>query len=117
MIFSPDGTPLVAYGSPGGATIINSVLNVTLNLIDHRMSLQDAINAPRVSVTSTASTIARDNGIAPATGLAAATVAGLTAPWVTPSAPPPTSARYRRYWWTKGRASNTARRMHGARAR
>jgi gamma-glutamyltranspeptidase/glutathione hydrolase len=62
MIFWPDGTPLVAYGSPGGATIINSVFNVTLNLIDHGMSLQDAIDAPRMSVTSTASTIAIDNG-------------------------------------------------------
>ena len=47
MIFTPDGEPLVAFGSPGGATIINSVLNVTLNLIDHKMTLQDAIDAPR----------------------------------------------------------------------
>lgn len=69
MIFSPDGTPLVAYGSPGGATIINSVLNVTLNLIDHKMTLQDAINAPRLSVTSTGSTISIDNG-APGSGVA-----------------------------------------------
>ena len=38
MIFTPDGQPLVAFGSPGGATIINSVLNVTLNLIDHKMT-------------------------------------------------------------------------------
>ena len=79
MIFSPDGTPLIAYGSPGGATIINSVLNVTLNLIDHKMTLQDAINAPRVSITSAASTISRDNGILPATGISQATVDGLRA--------------------------------------
>ena len=52
MIFSPDGQPLIAYGSPGGSTIINSVLNVTLNLIDHKMALQEAINAPRLSITS-----------------------------------------------------------------
>ena len=44
--------PVAAYGSPGGATIINSVFNVTLNLIDHRMSIQQAINAPRWSVTN-----------------------------------------------------------------
>jgi gamma-glutamyltranspeptidase / glutathione hydrolase len=79
MIFTPSGDPLIAYGSPGGSTIINSVLNVTLNLIDHKMTLQDAINAPRVSITSTASTISRDNGIAPATGISQATVDGLTA--------------------------------------
>jgi gamma-glutamyltranspeptidase/glutathione hydrolase len=44
--------PVLAYGSPGGSTIINSVFNVTLNLIDHGMSMQQAINAPRWSVTS-----------------------------------------------------------------
>ena len=79
MIFSPDGTPLIAYGSPGGATIINSVLNVTLNLIDHKMTLQDAINAPRVSITGTGSAISRDNGIPPASPLSTTTVAGLSA--------------------------------------
>jgi gamma-glutamyltranspeptidase / glutathione hydrolase len=46
--------PVAAYGSPGGATIINSVFNVTLNLVDHGMSIQQAINAPRFSVTSAA---------------------------------------------------------------
>jgi len=66
MIFTPDGRPLVAYGSPGGATIINSVFNVTLNLIDHKMTLQEAIDAPRVSVTSPTSTISIEAGFAPA---------------------------------------------------
>jgi gamma-glutamyltranspeptidase / glutathione hydrolase len=49
--------PVAAYGSPGGATIINSVFNVTLNLIDHGMSIQQAINAPRLSVTSALGTV------------------------------------------------------------
>ncbi len=79
MIFTPNGDPLIAYGSPGGSTIINSVLNVTLNLIDHKMTLQDAINAPRVSITSATSTLSRDIGVAPASGLAQATVDGLKA--------------------------------------
>ena len=87
MIFTPKGDPFIAYGSPGGATIINSVFNVTLNLIDHKMTLQDAINAPRVSITSTGSAIARDNGIAPATGLSQETVDGLTALGYTVGAP------------------------------
>ena len=52
MIFDGSGRPLVAYGSPGGSTIINSVFNVTLNLIDHGMTLQEAIDAPRLSRTS-----------------------------------------------------------------
>ena len=67
MIFTPDGKPLVAYGSPGGATIINSVLNVTLNLIDHKMTIEDAVKAPRLSVTGTASNVALEPGFPQAT--------------------------------------------------
>jgi len=55
-ILFKDGKPFAAYGSPGGATIINSVFNITLNLIDHGMTIQEAINAPRLSVTSAAGT-------------------------------------------------------------
>lgn len=51
MMLFRDGKPVAAYGSPGGATIINTVLNVTLNLIDHGMTMQQAIDAPRLSVT------------------------------------------------------------------
>ncbi|MEU2615194.1 gamma-glutamyltransferase [Micromonospora sp. NPDC007271] len=62
LILTPDGKPLVAFGSPGGSTIINSVFNVALNLIDHKMTIQDAIDAPRVSVTSAASSVSLENG-------------------------------------------------------
>jgi gamma-glutamyltranspeptidase/glutathione hydrolase len=57
MLFTRDGKPFLAYGSPGGATIINSVVNVTVNLIDHRMTLQEAIDAGRISVASAGSTV------------------------------------------------------------
>ncbi|MFO7542239.1 MAG: gamma-glutamyltransferase [Thiobacillus sp.] len=57
-----DGKPVVAFGSPGGSTIINSVLNVTLNLIDHGMELQQAIDAPRLSVTHAAGPIQCEGG-------------------------------------------------------
>ena len=60
-----DREALVAYGSPGGATIINTVLNTTLNLIDHRMDLQRAIDAPRLSVTSAAGTVDCEAGLPP----------------------------------------------------
>jgi gamma-glutamyltranspeptidase/glutathione hydrolase len=50
MLFSPQGQPILDYGSPGGATIINSVVNITLNLIDHKMVLQQAVAAGRISV-------------------------------------------------------------------
>jgi gamma-glutamyltranspeptidase/glutathione hydrolase len=57
MLFSPAGQPILAYGSPGGATIINSVVNVTVNLVDHAMALQQAVDAARISVVGAASTI------------------------------------------------------------
>jgi gamma-glutamyltranspeptidase/glutathione hydrolase len=43
-----DGKPLFAIGSPGGPTIINTVLQVILNVIDFDMDIQQAIDAPRV---------------------------------------------------------------------
>ncbi len=46
------GEPVAAYGSPGGASIINTVLNVTLALVDHRKTLQQSVIAPRISLTS-----------------------------------------------------------------
>jgi gamma-glutamyltranspeptidase/glutathione hydrolase len=57
MLFSPAGQPILAYGSPGGATIINSVVNVTVNLVDHAMALQQAVDAARISVVGAGSTI------------------------------------------------------------
>ncbi len=48
LVFHEDDL-VAAYGSPGGSTIINSVVNITVNLIDHGMSIQEAIDAPRVS--------------------------------------------------------------------
>lgn len=62
MLLLKDGKPVAAYGSPGGATIINSVLNVTLNLIDHGMSLQQAIAAARLSVTHAAGRVSCEGG-------------------------------------------------------
>jgi gamma-glutamyltranspeptidase/glutathione hydrolase len=39
--------PLLALGSPGGPTIVTAVLQVLLRVIDDRMPLQAAIDAPR----------------------------------------------------------------------
>src|SRR5437667_5655032 len=54
--------PVAAFGSPGGATIISSVYNVLINLVDHHMTLKQAIKAPRISVTTTGTFIAREAG-------------------------------------------------------
>ncbi len=42
-----DGKPILVTGSPGGRTIINTVLQTILNVIDFNMNVYDAINAPR----------------------------------------------------------------------
>ena len=54
--------PIAAFGSPGGATIISSVYNVLINLVDHGMTIQQAVDAPRISVTTTGNSIAREAG-------------------------------------------------------
>jgi gamma-glutamyltranspeptidase/glutathione hydrolase len=43
------GEPVLALGSPGGATIITTVLQTLMNRIDRHLSLVDAIAAPRAS--------------------------------------------------------------------
>lgn len=49
MILIKDGRPMIAVGSPGGATIITTVLQTLVNRLDLGMSLPDAIAAPRLS--------------------------------------------------------------------
>ena len=44
-----DGEPLLALGSPGGSTIITTVLQTLLNRFDFGMTLPQAIAAPRAS--------------------------------------------------------------------
>jgi gamma-glutamyltranspeptidase/glutathione hydrolase len=44
-----DGKPFLALGSPGGATIITTVLQILVNRIDLGMSLPEAVAAPRAS--------------------------------------------------------------------
>ncbi|MFD7101493.1 gamma-glutamyltransferase [Streptomyces celluloflavus] len=51
-----DGRPVVALGSPGGATIITTVLQTLVNHLDRGMPLVDAIAAPRASQRNAAAT-------------------------------------------------------------
>jgi gamma-glutamyltranspeptidase/glutathione hydrolase len=51
-----DGRPLLALGSPGGATIITTVLQTLLNRLDLGMTLPEAIAAPRASQRNSATT-------------------------------------------------------------
>jgi len=43
-----DEKPVLVLGTPGGARIITTVLEVLLNVIDHGMTLQEAVDAPRI---------------------------------------------------------------------
>lgn len=47
-IVSKDGAPFMVIGSPGGSRIITITLEAILNVIDHGMNLQEAIDAPRI---------------------------------------------------------------------
>lgn len=47
-IIARDGKLVAVVGSPGGRTIINTVLEVVLNLTAFDMPVQDAVNAPRL---------------------------------------------------------------------
>jgi gamma-glutamyltranspeptidase/glutathione hydrolase len=47
-IILKDGKPFLITGSPGGSRIINTVLQVVVNVIDHGMDIAAAVSAPRV---------------------------------------------------------------------
>ena len=46
-ILARDGKLVMVTGSPGGRTIINTVLHTILNVVDHGMGAQEAVDAPR----------------------------------------------------------------------
>jgi len=48
FVLHKDGTLWFAIGARGGTRIINAVLQIVINIIDHDMNLQQAIDAPRV---------------------------------------------------------------------
>jgi gamma-glutamyltranspeptidase/glutathione hydrolase len=43
-----DGRPAWVVGAPGGSRIITTVLEILVNVIDHGMTLQEAVDAPRI---------------------------------------------------------------------
>jgi gamma-glutamyltranspeptidase / glutathione hydrolase len=51
-----NGAPVLAVGTPGGATIITTVLRILLNRLDSGMTLPEAIAAPRASQRNSATT-------------------------------------------------------------
>ncbi len=48
IVLDPDGKLFMILGTPGGPTIITQVYHVISNVIDHGMTLADAVAAPRM---------------------------------------------------------------------
>ena len=46
-ILAKDGKVFLVTGSPGGRTIINTVLNVVVSVVDYEMPIQQAVDGPR----------------------------------------------------------------------
>ena len=57
-IILKEGEPFLALGSPGGSTIITTVLQTILNRVDLGMNILDALAAPRASQRNTANVTA-----------------------------------------------------------
>lgn len=47
-ILARDGKPILVTGSPGGRTIINTVLGVIMNVVDYKLDVRAAVDAPRL---------------------------------------------------------------------
>jgi gamma-glutamyltranspeptidase/glutathione hydrolase len=47
-IVMKDGRVFMVLGSPGGSRIITIVVQTIMNVIDHGMTIQEAVNAPRI---------------------------------------------------------------------
>ncbi|HEY2865687.1 MAG TPA: gamma-glutamyltransferase [Pyrinomonadaceae bacterium] len=48
IVLRKDGTPWFAVGAAGGPRIISAVLQVIINVIDHDMNIEMALDAPRI---------------------------------------------------------------------
>jgi gamma-glutamyltranspeptidase/glutathione hydrolase len=47
-IVMKDGKPFIVTGSPGGSRIINTTMQIIMNVIDHDLNIAEATAAPRI---------------------------------------------------------------------
>jgi len=59
------GKPLLVVGSPGGSRIITAVLQIIVNVIDRKLSIADAVAAPRVHHQWSPDVVAVERGLSP----------------------------------------------------
>jgi gamma-glutamyltranspeptidase/glutathione hydrolase len=74
IVLDPGGRLFMVLGSPGGPTIITSVTQVILNVVDHHMSLPDAVAVTRIHHQALPDVIYYERG-----GLVPSTIAALKA--------------------------------------
>jgi gamma-glutamyltranspeptidase/glutathione hydrolase len=67
IVLTPGDSLLLILGARGGPRIITGTSQVIINVIDHRMTLADALSAPRVHHQALPDTLRHEqNGLAPA---------------------------------------------------
>jgi gamma-glutamyltranspeptidase/glutathione hydrolase len=62
IVLDPRGGVLLVIGARGGPRIITSTAEVILNVIDHRMTLADAMSAPRIHHQALPDTLKYEDG-------------------------------------------------------
>jgi len=63
-IILKDGKPYLVTGSPGGRTIINTVLQMIVNVLDFKMDIQAAVDEPRIHHQWMPDTLTIERGLA-----------------------------------------------------
>ena len=66
-IVKKDGKNFLVTGSPGGSRIITTTLQVIMNVIDHGLNVQSAVNAPRIHHQWLPDELRIEEGISPDT--------------------------------------------------
>ncbi len=74
IVLDPEGELMMVVGTPGGPTIITTVYHVISNVIDHGMTLREAVESPRVHHQAWPDQVFYEEG-----GLSAETLEGLAA--------------------------------------
>ena len=62
-----DGRVFLVAGTPGGSRIITTVLQVVLNVVDHRMNVAEAVLAPRIHHQWLPDEVNAESGLSPDT--------------------------------------------------
>jgi gamma-glutamyltranspeptidase/glutathione hydrolase len=65
IVFDENGKVLLVTGTPGGSRIINVVLQILVNVIDHKMNIAEATDRPRIHQGWRSQSLAIERGMNP----------------------------------------------------